>query len=274
MHNERKTRKAMPRHRCCVFRLVCAKCLRPEGVDSFLCRTVLHQKCTNPIRRFFGSKALGAALLCAILWFTFWLTAFTIQPVIKTIPQRHPPATYLSASAEYPRELLAPTLFALPSAQGFSGVFPESRVYMDLSLNQPKQINHPEFYLPYEPTQRTEPDQVSLIEPAPIPRSALPAPGTTPIKTAPRPGRIALFFSPELQPRTNESMQLSIPGELPSSIRVSLSVQPEGTVDQAFFETPVENTALAGAIRKLQFKPSATRTVGWLEIRFTPGGDS
>lgn len=220
------------------------------------------------------SPALGAALLCAILWFAFWLTAFTIQPLIKTIPQRHPTATYLPAGAENTRELLAPTLFALPSAQGFSGVFPETRVHMDLSLNQPEQAPQPEFYLQYEPTPRTEPDQVSLIETAPIPRAALPAPGTDPIQTAPRPGRIALFLSPELQPRTTEPMHLSISGELPSSVRVSLSVQPDGTVDQAFFETPIENAALAGAIRKLQFKPSATRTDGWLEIRFTPGGDS
>lgn len=213
-------------------------------------------------------------MVCAALWFALWLTAFEVQPIRKMLPPTYPAATFLPVGAEKIRKFLTPSLFALPAEQGFSGVFPESRVHMELSLDQLEPTEQTEFYLPHKPVKRAEPDQASLMEVTPIPRSGLPAPGTARIKAAPYPGRIALFLSRELQSRANGPMQLALTGELPTSVRVHIRIQPDGTVDRTLFETPVENKALAGAIRQLQFTPATEQTTGWLEIRFTPGGDS
>lgn len=218
---------------------------------------------------------LGAALLCALLWFAFWLTAFEIQSVKKMSKATRSLATFLPAGGEHARDFLAPTLFALPNEQGFSGTFPESSVHMDLALDQPEPAGRQEFYLPYTPAPRAEPNQISLTENSPLPpRAELPAPGGEHIKSAPRPERFTLFLAPEIQPRTPAPMHLSLPGELPASVRVYLGIRPDGTVDRSLFDPPVKNQALAGAIRKLQFKPAPERTDSWLEIRFTPEGDS
>ena len=102
----------------------------------------------------------------------------------------------------------------------------------------------------------------------------LPAPGARPTAIIQQPDRIALFLSPELQARADEPPQLTVSGILPASVRIHLGIRPDGTVDQVLFETPVENEALAGAVRQLRFKPAAVRTDSWLDLRFTPGGES
>jgi len=217
------------------------------------------------------SPALTAAILCALLWFAFWLIAFHPRPIRKITATVYPAAIFLPAGAEDIREIRSPTLFALPSEQGFSGTFPESHVNLKLSLDQPDQ---PKFYLPREPADRTPPTQISLLETVPPLQSQLPAPGATHTGSAPRPERIALFFSPSLQVRMPDPVELDLSGTLPPSVRIHLTIRPNGTVEQALFETPVENSTLAGAVRKLRFAPAAEQTSGWLDIRFTAGGDS
>ncbi|MCC6972124.1 MAG: hypothetical protein IT434_18070 [Phycisphaerales bacterium] len=78
-----------------------------------------------------------------------------------------------------------------------------------------------------------------------------------------------LFLSPELKVRAGEFPPLNIPSaKLPETIRVNLTVRMDGTVESAFFETPITNTALLSAIRLLPFKPAKEKSEGWIDIRF------
>lgn len=209
--------------------------------------------------------AIILATLCAIAWFAFWLSAFepTVQPQIQE--PRPLAAAFCPAANE---TLQAPTLFALPSEQGFSGVFPEQRVNVDLSLERPRQ---PETYLSRQPVATATPDQTQLIESIPLPQNKLPAPGATRTVVIRQPERIALFFSPELKPRASEIKSISEIDTLSSaSVRIRLTVRPDGSVAHAFFETPIKQPALLSAIRKLRFTATDKETVGWLDIRYTP----
>ncbi|MBC8206520.1 MAG: hypothetical protein ISR85_04860 [Kiritimatiellales bacterium] len=233
------------------------------------------------------TPALVAATVCALLWFAAWLIPFRPTPQREIIPLIRPAVCFWPGGAETIREIRSPSLFALPSEQGFSGNFPESRINLlvpsagDIPgiaiksrITPPEHPAQNESYLMRNPVVRTQPDTVSLLETIPRLTTDLPFPNVRPASIIPQPDRIALFLSPELRARSDAPPQLAVPGELPASVRIHLSIRPDGTVDQALFETPVQNDALAGAIRQLRFEPATVRTEGWLELRFTPGGDT
>ncbi len=208
------------------------------------------------------------AAVCSLAWFTFWLSAFRPIPEPEPRLESHLVAAICPATDPALQTLQAPTLFALPSEQGFSGTFPEKQVNVRLSLERPRQS---ETYLSRQPVAAPAPDQTQLIESIPHSESELPAPGgnrTTVIRT---PEKIVFFFSPELAPRATG---IKPPAEIESlsdaSVRIRLTVRPDGTVAHAFFETPMEQPALLSAIRKLRFTPTPEETSGWLDIRFTP----
>ncbi len=211
------------------------------------------------------------AILCAAGWFVFWLTAFrpvTLRPVNAAV---RPEVTRLVADDETLRKLKTPTLFALPSGEGFSGNFLENRVDLHLSHEKPAS---PVRYLPHENASSSGVDQTLLVTEKALPQSKLPAPGVIP-HTAARPDRGAqLFPSPELKPRAGGSLHFDLAASgLPETVRVNLTVHPDGTVGQTFFETPVTNASVLSAVRQLRFKPAAEQTEGWIDIRFTQEGN-
>jgi len=235
------------------------------------------------------NPTMGIALVCALLWFALWLVPFHPAPLHENRPPARPSTAFRPDGVKTFRRLRSPALFALPSEQGFSGDFPKDRINLFVPANGTNNVDNtlPEtrissstqpdnqpFYLPRSPVERAEPDQISLQEPMPQPKMDLPAPGAHPTAIILQPDRIALFLSPELLARVDAPPQLTVPGILPTSVRIHLGIRPDGTVDQVLFETPVENEALAGTVRQLRFKPAAVRTDSWLDLRFTPEGDS
>ncbi len=208
-----------------------------------------------------------AAAVCALAWFAFWLSAF--RPIPEPEPRFESPwiAAVCPATDPTLKTLQAPTLFALPSEQGFSGTFPENQVNVRLSLEQPRQ---PETYLSRQPLAAPTPDQTQLIESIPRSESELPAPGGNRTTVIRNPETIAFFFSPELASRATEiETPTKIETHADASVRIRLTVRPNGTVAHAFFESPMEQSALLSAIRKLRFTPAPEETSGWLDIRFT-----
>jgi len=216
------------------------------------------------------TPVLTAALLCAAGWFTLWLFAFRPAPLLPVMPTIHPKVTRLVVEDEALRKLKTPTLFALPSDLGFSGRFVEDQVNLSLTLEKPAA---PARYLPKENSAAPAVNRALLTAETVIPQGALPAPGTAP-RSAIRPAvGTQLFLSPELKLRASEPPQLNIAAYgLPETVRVNLAVRADGTVEQAFFDTPVTNAALLGAVRQLQFKPSKEKTEGWIDLRFAQEG--
>lgn len=216
------------------------------------------------------TPALTAALLCAAVWFAFWMLAFRPVPLRPPIPSVHPEATRLVTDDETMRKLKAPTLFALPSGEGFSGQFLETRVDLRLTLEKPAS---PVRFLAQENIAAPGVNQALLTSETDIPPGALPAPGSAP-RTEIRPAEgTLLFLSPELKLRAAETLQLNIPGKgLPETVRVNLTVRPDGTVEHALFDTPATNAVLLSAVRQLRFKPAAEKTEGWIDIRFAQEG--
>ena len=209
-----------------------------------------------------------AALVCTALWFAPWLLAFDPAPRPAYVPKEMP-SVGLWVHATFPNAPLhAPTLFALPAEQGFSGEFPEKSVgLIPTSWERPRQSD---IYLERNPTPRFRPEQPNLNDTITLPHDPLePASVTEPL-AFPHPGRIALFLSPELQARTDGTPQLEISGNLPESIRVYLKVRPDGSIDQTLFDPPIGNGHLTGAVRQLRFLPALQSTEGWLDIRVTP----
>jgi len=214
------------------------------------------------------TPALIMAIVCSLAWFALWLSAFHPVPEPSFPATPHLAATIFPATDETLSPFRAPTLFALPSEQGFSGTFPEDRVNVRLSLERPHQ---PKTYLPRQPTDTPAPNPTQLTENIPLPESELPAPGATRTTVIRQPERIAFFFSPELASRATDIETPDVITALPgSSIRIRLSVRPDGNVAHAFCETPIEQPTLLRAIRNLRFTPSSEKTEGWLDIRFTP----
>lgn len=226
------------------------------------------------------TSAFAGPLVCALLWFALWLVPFHPTPMRDIRPALCFPVTFQPNAAESLRDLRSPSLFALPSAHGFSGIFPEPHNALITPStvtdgnNKPNRIESQNLYLPRKPKDRKTPDQVSLQEAVPPMKRELPIPAPPPRSPVPQSKGISLFLSPELQARTDNPPQLRVPGTLPDSVRIHLGIRPDGTVDQVLFETPVENRALAGALRRLHFKPAAERTDGWLDLRFIPGEES
>jgi len=214
-----------------------------------------------------GNRICWLAALCAIAWFALWLLAFhPVSGPAFCSPTR--PAVAISPSpGAMLRSVQSPTLFAFPSKQGFSGTFPENRVSTHPMIERSRP---PETYLSRRLVPAPAPDQTKLIEQVSLPQSELPAPGATQTEVVRRPGRMTLFCSPELLPRANG---IELPGDLEilssTSIRIHLTVRPDGRVAHAFFESPARQPALLNAVRKLRFSPAAEKTEGRLDIRFT-----
>jgi hypothetical protein len=221
------------------------------------------------------SPALIAALLCAAGWYAFWL--FTGQPAAPAPvePAPVPQVRYLPGGGEAVRAVLSPTLFALPSDQGFSRGIPEDRIDLRLTLEKPQQ---PARFLPRPLSAAPVVDAAGLLAGLGLPPGPLSVPEAFPAIPPPRTTeRIQLFLSPELKARaaTAPQLDLSSPGQS-GQVRANLSVRTDGTVSRVLFDTPLEDPALLRALLRLRFTPSEKETDGWLDIRFTPasGGTS
>lgn len=211
------------------------------------------------------TPVLTVALLCAGGWFAFWIFAFRPAPGPSVVSAARPEFIRLVADGETLRKLKAPTLFALPSDEGFSGRFLETRVDLRLSLEKP---SSPVRYLPHENAPAPGINQTLLMAETALPQSALPIPGATPDESIRPVAGSQLFLSPELKLRAGNTPQLNIAvAGLPETVRVNLSVRPDGTVGHALFETPITNAALLSAVRQLHFKPAAEPTESWIDIR-------
>ena len=213
----------------------------------------------------------SAALLCAAaaagLWFSVFRPAF---PGTASVPAR-PELIRLIADDETLDKLKTPTLFALPSEEGFSGKFLKDR--MDIRHLYEKPAS-PARYLPNREIPAPGIDKALLNRESLLPQEALPVPGTALRTPFSADAATRLFFSPELEARRSDD---HLPGVfrsgIPETVRVNLAVRPDGSVEYALFETPVTNTALLRAVRQMNFRPSAKQTQGWMDIRFVPEGE-
>lgn len=212
------------------------------------------------------TPALTAALLGAAGWFAFWLFAFRPAPLQPPVPPARPEVTRLVTDDKILRKLKAPTLFALPAADGFSGRFVENRVDLRLTLEKPAS---PVRFLPPDNTPASGINRTLLPADPLLEPGALPVPGTAPHRAELRTEDPRMFLSPKLELRAAGAQKLNIAAqEQPETIRVNLTVGPDGTVDLARFDAPVTNAALLSAVRQLKFKPADGQTEGWIDIRF------
>ncbi|QHI68161.1 hypothetical protein [Tichowtungia aerotolerans] len=210
------------------------------------------------------TPALGGALICTLLWYAFWLVAFqpnADHPVLSAVQGN---ASLQMANASQIPDFSNPTLFALPSQQGFSEGFPSDRVSLTLRFDSPKQ---PLFDLPPGDIRKGDPNPAPLMEAVAAPGSKIHLPGSTRIVRVRQGQRVELFLSPELRTRMDQPPEIDPPGELPESVRVHLNVRPNGTVANIFFDTPVQNPHLIAAVMRLRFAPASKQTTGWLELR-------
>jgi hypothetical protein len=213
---------------------------------------------------------LTVAVLCAAGWFGFWLLAPHPAPPRQPVVSAPPEVIRLVADTEALNKLKAPTLFALPSAEGFSGQFLENRIELPLSLEKPAS---PIRYLPQESPVSPGLNETRLMDETSMPQSALPLPGVATRAPVPPPAEVRLFLSPELKARAGETPAIRIfSPELPETVRVNLTVREDGLVESAFFDTPVTNVALLSAVRRLRFNPAAEKTEGRIDIRFPQEG--
>lgn len=212
------------------------------------------------------TPALAVALLCAAGWATLWLFAFHPAPVRAPLKPFSPAITRLSGGDEIVRTLQQPTLFALPSKSGFSGDFIADRIELRLVLEKPAS---PASFLPNEPPAAIPLDRATLLNGTGLPQSGLPVPGTTPRTPIQPLTQSRIFLSPELALRAGNSLQLDLTEpNLPDTLRVWITIRPDGTVDRVLFDSPNDSPGLLRAIRTLSFKPSETATEGWMDIRF------
>lgn len=217
------------------------------------------------------TPALTGALCCATAWLAFWLLAFRPAPPGPVITASHPEFTRLIADNATLDKLKAPTLFALPSTEGFSGPFLENRIDLHLTLEK---TNSPARYLSPEKAATPGVDRSQLMEETALLHGDLPAPGAAPRTAIQHAVETQLFLSPELKPRAGDMPQLSAASSgMSGTLRVKLTVRADGTVEYVFFETPVTNAALLSAVRQLRFKPATERTESWIDIRFAQEGN-
>jgi hypothetical protein len=209
---------------------------------------------------------LIGVLLGAAGWFLFWLFAFRPAPARAFAATAHPKVTRMTADDQTLHRLKDPTLFALPSDEGFSGSFIGDRVDLHLSLEKPAS---PIRYLPQTTAATPGVDRVLLSGETELPQNPLPIPGAIQRPATQPAAGIQLFPSPELKSRSDTLQLHVIQTGLPETIRVNLSIRADGSVEHALFETPVTNAALLSAVRQLRFKPAAEPIDGWIDIRFT-----
>lgn len=213
---------------------------------------------------------LVLAVLFAVLWFSFWLTSFRPARAIYVPETQTTRVVLWDKSSEALIELQSQSLFADPSDKGFSGTFPKNKIQTPLKLSSP---SLPDFYLSRKASSSpTKPLQdLGEIE---LPTEKLNIPNAAPRDKPISKEGITLFFSNNLKERILAPMDLDILGDIPDSLRASISVNPKGTVSKLFFASPVENPALAGALRQLRFRPAPRATNGWLELRNIPKGEA
>ena len=214
------------------------------------------------------NSTLPLALLCSLGWFALFVFAFepaeAPQPVWTSIPliQRIQPIDPMLS------ELQKPTLFAQPSEEGFSGIFPEKTLQRPLSF---KPARRQTAYLSRRPAPAPLPDQGNLIQRVSLPQNELPAPdyeSTTVLRT---PRETDLFFSPTLLPRIPQSFAFEPPKTSAAlSIRVHLTVRPDGTIAHVFLDSATDQPTLLSAIRKIRLAPAPETTEGWMDLRITP----
>jgi len=202
-------------------------------------------------------------------WSLFWLFAFQPAAALQSPSVNHPEVVRLIADDDTLKKLAAPTLFALPSIEGFSGRFVEDRVIAPKTVVKPA---NPIRYLPRAPLTSSRIDTKLLAAETLLPVQDLPLPDST-SRNPPLPERLSQIFpSPEVQARVGVFPEwLDLPGELPETLRVYVQIRPDGTVEHAFCDTPVTNAALLQAIRALAFKPSMNHSDGWIDLRFKQG---
>ncbi len=199
-------------------------------------------------------------------WFLFWLFAFRPVPVRTFAAAVFPMVTRITVEDQTLHKLKDPTLFALPSDEGFSGRFIGNRVDLYLSLEKSAS---PTRYLPQTTAAAPVVDRVLLSGENELPQNPLPIPGATQRPATQPAAGIQLFPSPELKSRSDALQLHVIQAGLPETVRVNLSIRADGSVEYALFETPVTNAALLSAVRQLRFKPAAEQAEGWIDIRFT-----
>jgi len=214
---------------------------------------------------------LTAALICAAAGSVLWISVFRpALPQTAGIAQR-PEFIRLIADDETLNKLKTPTLFALPSEEGFSGKFLENR--LDLRLIHEK-TSSPARYLPNREIPAPGIDRTLLSTAPVVPQQPLPVPGASPRPALPADDSVRLFFSPGLEARRGGAFfsGTGLSG-VPETVRINLAVRPDGSVEYALFETPVTNAALLRAVRQMNFRPAGERTEGWMDVRFaTEGG--
>jgi hypothetical protein len=215
---------------------------------------------------------MTVAVVFSAAWFALWLIPFRPTEETSLLRSTTPNVTRLAQNEHVGRVLRDPTLFALPSENGFSGHFPEQHIALNLSLEK---TSDPVRFLPppsFDPPQ-IDPDVLSGEEPRPT--QALPKPNHTTYlnKLTSESGR--LFLSPELQARSSGTLYIrSDLTNLPEVVRAWLQVRADGTVERVLLQTPVQNPTLLPELQKLRFEPASESTAGEISIRFTPGEKS
>jgi hypothetical protein len=218
------------------------------------------------------TPALMAALLCAVVWFGLWLIPFRPLRDRPVKDAAVPDVVYLAADDDAVRVLRDPTLFALPSENGFSGDFPSGRIRLSLRLEKE---SDPVRFLPRPAPRPAVLNSDELLGDDPRRQQALPERMKRPYPDSlPQdPGR--LFLSPELQARAAGTLRIAAGiTNLPETVRAHLSIRADGTVERVMLHTPVENPALLPALRRLRFTPDDRPAAGEISIRFLPEEES
>lgn len=219
------------------------------------------------------TPARSAAAICTLLWFALWMLAFRPEPIHPAQSASRPNAALRPADPHIIPDFRNPSLFALPSRKGFSGTFPPVQINLALQFDTPRQSA---IELPPGPIRKGDPAPSPLFKPVAFPEPKDHAPEASTLNPLVREDRIQFFFSPKLKARMSAPPELELPeerpGERPTSIHIQLSVRPDGSVEQAFFDPPAESAELITAIKTLRFKPGPHPTAGRLELRLGKGG--
>lgn len=205
-----------------------------------------------------------AAFLGAAGWFALWLLAFDPAPVTTAEPKPVPAAIRLLESKNIVRPIQSSRVFAAPSAEGFGQGFLGTRIEMRPILESPVASSH---FLPRHTFETPPLDRSKLREQIITEKQNLPVPGATEKPVRPAPAPVEFFFDPVLQPRVPVNLALDVtPAQQLQTFRIRLTIESNGRVSRAFFDTPAPQNILL-AVRALQFKPAANVDEGWLELR-------
>lgn len=212
-----------------------------------------------------------AASLAAAGWFALWLTAFEPTPQKPAARPHRAPLHLSTAPRQSDSSLLHPTLFALPSEQGFSRGFPEKEVHFRLELERPVQ---PAIFLDRAPKPVAPIVRSTLMNPARLPQNALPAPGAPPRSTVPPLQQHHLHPSPDLPELADPGGLPELDTEgLPAALSLVLFLRTDGTVERVLLDTPVDRpSALLRALRSVRFAPPGRPVQGRAELRLSAEG--